>query len=1228
MTSFFTSCSSLAEIQQQIDVLESILLAAGDSTLLQSVTLKRELNSLIPINRLPIELLTSILILDIQQSSKRHVHHGHRMQCLALVSFRWWRIIVSNPALWTDISAGRDDIDLWLRKSQSALLTIKYNGNYVRNLRFLEVAATVAHRWKIIDILLAGNSPDSTILEHPMPEVIDMRIKLTRQMKEIKFHGFPKLRHLCLIKVATPLEQLAVTRLLSLQVSLQGGQTLNLSWIMTILLQSPQLELLALSGRGIQTSPTTPLPEVISLPSLMKLVLDNLSRNSLHILLTAIQPSKLCSIQLYPCLPIYFTTDLPNISSSPLTRYIPNLLQRLQEICISCFWNKQQICLTAGPPPETDLDWVPWVMASRDWMMKLTVPTTNPRKHLEQVVTFLHQLGLGRTINDAAIRLYLDRQPFPPSPHQDLANMDGWLEPHLLDKLASITSIRADVPADIKTILRCLSECRMMDDGKLGWCCPRLSNLDIAWANRGLEVTQEHIDKFKEERYGSGAHAAQEPGPQPSNRPRVTLWKKSGRLWRRRCTLSHVDQSLTQTVISTLTVHPEWMRNDQDTDPRASSSPTSSSSSSSVSIAHEETPTPSMRSTKINILPRTSARYSALDNGGTSSIGRKMGWKGVAILLGLFVGAVWIINPHQQYEKYTSGQDSVAPHKQPQEDGYYHGTIPDIGEDPANTGAYDEEDEDAAAATDKPLTLAESPKSPETDPDPLKTVHCLSPQKASLPLVQYALMLDAGSTGSRIHIYKFHNCHASPTLEYEVFKMTIPGLSSYATDPVAAAKSLDVLMEEAVKVVPKQLQGCTKVAVKATAGLRLLGSDVSEAILVAVRKHLKEQYPFPLAGKDAVVIMDGKDEGVYAWITANYLLGTIGGGVKDGRPTYAVLDLGGASTQIVFEPTFRSGSPGKLEEGDHKYELTFSGRAHTLYQHSYLGYGLMRARRSVNNLVAFMWDFRLDGKGSSSGPGSIGNSGSQATDGPAVPNPCLSQGTKKVVTLDGGKWSEGYNVTMTGSDVGSFDHCNRVVELVMAKDAVCTVKPCSFNGVYQPNILDTFPSGGILALSYFYDRIFPLLPQQSSKHGAPSALARAWGSTDKKASSGKKVPKKEANAIIISEIATLADRVCAGPESWDKYWGPNSAFASSFASAQGGSHKASKDILAELHDRPEYCLDLTFMHALLRLGYEFGGQRGVRVEKKVDGVELGWCLGATIALLLDDHGEQGLKCIA
>ena len=55
--------------------------------------------------------------------------------------------------------------------------------------------------------------------------------------------------------------------------------------------------------------------------------------------------------------------------------------------------------------------------------------------------------------------------------------------------------------------------------------------------------------------------------------------------------------------------------------------------------------------------------------------------------------------------------------------------------------------------------------------------------------------------------------------------------------------------------------------------------------------------------------------------------------------------------------------------------------------------------------------------------------------------------------------------------------------------------------------------------------------------------------------------------------------------------------------------------MEELDGRPEWCLDLTFMHALLRLGYEFGGGREVVVGKRIGGTELGWCLGAAIVMV-------------
>lgn len=319
-----------------------------------------------------------------------------------------------------------------------------------------------------------------------------------------------------------------------------------------------------------------------------------------------------------------------------------------------------------------------------------------------------------------------------------------------------------------------------------------------------------------------------------------------------------------------------------------------------------------------------------------------------------------------------------------------------------------------------PVTI---PTSPSDDPDLLKTVHCTKPYKSTLPLVQYALMIDAGSTGSRIHIYKFNNCGPSPMYEYEVFKQRQPGLSYYKGQPLQAAESLDQLLDEAVHVVPESLWKCTPVAVKATAGLRLLGALQSEEILQAVRLRLREKYKFNLRSDADVVIMDGSDEGVFAWITANYLLNTIRSDSPAGISPYAVLDLGGASTQIVFEPMFDEKRPDKsLEPGEHKYDLEFGGKKRVLYQHSYLGYGLMKARESVHRLVEFLATAHDLEKGS-------------------IANPCLAQGTARSVNVTDIKTDQPRLVNMEGADVGNFDACNRVVQLVMAKDAYVHAYP-------------------------------------------------------------------------------------------------------------------------------------------------------------------------------------------
>lgn len=548
----------------------------------------------------------------------------------------------------------------------------------------------------------------------------------------------------------------------------------------------------------------------------------------------------------------------------------------------------------------------------------------------------------------------------------------------------------------------------------------------------------------------------------------------------------------------------------------------------------------------------SSSNYERLEGGlGPGRTARMLAWKKFAIGAALLISVVWLFGPR-------SSIDLIPGSSLPGMDDDYPPVVPIPTKTTPSDPSEDEIDIHKTTIISPPSQTS-FPTSPETDPDLLKTVHCTSPHSPTLPLVQYALMIDAGSTGSRIHIYKFHNCGPSPTFEYEVFRMIQPGLSSYAGLPTAAAESLDPLLDEAMTVVPESLRGCTPVAVKATAGLRLLGARQSDDILKAVHDHILSEYPFPFPDKDGVVIMDGKDEGVYAWITANYLLNTIRGDSPKDAPPYAVLDLGGGSTQIVFEPQFGDEkSDTGLKEGEHKYELEFGEAKRVLYQHSYLGYGLKSARESVHRVVQFMDSLR--------------SSKNDANDRVRmIHNPCLAQGSVKEVKLPSGD-GDTMTVTMTGSDVGNFEACNRILELVMAKDDVCELKPCSFNGVYQPSLLDAFPNGKILLLSYFYDRVTPLqLADSSPDHPQPP--------------------------MSISTFATLAKRVCAGPTSWEQYWGTY------------------PEVMEELEGRPEWCLDLSFQHALLVLGYEFGDDREVQLGKRIQGTELGWCLGATIAMV-------------
>uniref|UniRef100_A0A8C9ZL12 nucleoside diphosphate phosphatase n=1 Tax=Sander lucioperca TaxID=283035 RepID=A0A8C9ZL12_SANLU len=208
----------------------------------------------------------------------------------------------------------------------------------------------------------------------------------------------------------------------------------------------------------------------------------------------------------------------------------------------------------------------------------------------------------------------------------------------------------------------------------------------------------------------------------------------------------------------------------------------------------------------------------------------------------------------------------------------------------------------------------------------------------------YAVMFDAGSTGTRIHIYTFIQSDSElPVLDNEMFHSIKPGLSAYADSPEMAGHTVRMLLKVAKKTVPRLEWKRTPLVLRATAGLRLLAAEKAQLLLKQVQ-HVFDESPF-LVPDNSVSVMNGTNEGILAWISLNYLTGEY---CK--LKTVGILDLGGGSTQITFLPKLRK-TIESVPVADYVARFDIFNSTFELYTYSYLGNGLMAARLATLGAV-------------------------------------------------------------------------------------------------------------------------------------------------------------------------------------------------------------------------------------------------------------------------------------
>lgn len=450
----------------------------------------------------------------------------------------------------------------------------------------------------------------------------------------------------------------------------------------------------------------------------------------------------------------------------------------------------------------------------------------------------------------------------------------------------------------------------------------------------------------------------------------------------------------------------------------------------------------------------------------------------------------------------------------------------------------------------------------------------------------HGLMIDAGSTGSRIHLYEWEPrvLHSQrdvqdavsghklsfPTSQSRWSDRLRPGIASFASIQsdnelqTAVADYLEPLLEFAKMVLREKKKHFDSFPIffRATAGMRANDKHERSRVLNAVRTLFNDPAYSPFYFKDEFArVLSGEEEAVFGWAGTNFIMGNLlqdsqgAGTVVNPRLTYGALDMGGASTQISFYEPHEDIMAGlfKLQIGQ--------GKHWNIFAHSFLFFGMNEARgRFQAKLLAGY------------------NDTTRLLTG--VNNPCLPGGSQQEVRLnihydkDGQEaWNPQSGVSENGfyqgllkndDASGDFITCLQYTkELLHLEDnAWCNFahrNECSFNGVSMPELpRQSEHFGEFLAISnYFHVWQFLGLPERAS----------------------------------LDQLYNSTEQICSMSKEELFHFNKNHAKVSD-------------------GDVEDYCFRSSYVFNVLRNGYEFEMDEHITATDVINGQKVGWALGA------------------
>ncbi|KAJ1912115.1 Guanosine-diphosphatase [Mycoemilia scoparia] len=451
------------------------------------------------------------------------------------------------------------------------------------------------------------------------------------------------------------------------------------------------------------------------------------------------------------------------------------------------------------------------------------------------------------------------------------------------------------------------------------------------------------------------------------------------------------------------------------------------------------------------------------------------------------------------------------------------------------------------------------------DNDPTGSSECQSPSDGQ-PLVQYAVVMDAGSQGTRIHIYKFNYCSDYPQIESDIYTKDKTGLSTLANDPQKAAEVIEPLLKQAMEKVPQELHKSTPITLRGTAGLRLIEENKRNELLQQVRDKIQESTDFLLDTNNndgGVIVMSGEDEGLYEWWALNYVLENLK--TPTDSETVGIISMGGASTQFVFQPPQDASIP-------QEYKKTYRGPSgsHDVYAQSYLGFGKTEARSKVFEEILSSSSQQNDGSGKDIVYSTCFDSSFSSNKPPTT-------GTDEDEESIQDNEDGGGPMTVAGTkDPGDdgFQKCYDTIKSIFRVSDINDIDSNSGPDSVDSNIqFEQAPS--------------ELLPDNQTLFATSKIydMVKAF---------------KIGPDFTPNDMKVLASKTCQHDKS---------AF---------NDIKKSKD-LKEMLDDPYLCVDTTFIYALLIDGLKLSPDRTLHASDDLNGFKMGWAMGAAIDMLLNKN---------